>query len=213
MGNYTQGYYLSGGHATRTWEIIKWLSKRLKQWEAVIALLGPWMYRDEVSSREGKPIAAHGRPCLLLDSIPTVTHSPWAAGKTRVTHTCFPEMTVSLCPPSSATLLTSRHWHWGPAWVVCVSSFIERMGFLGLSMISHQLLFLVKDTDSQNDCLVLCEYLWFLNRGPKGNRVHDLELRTREIVEQIGLTLTEHLHLSEAFRKRPAGSLQRSVPS
>lgn len=130
MGNYTQGYYLGGGHATRIWEIIKWLSKRLKQWEAVIALLGPWMYRDEVSSWEGKLIATHGRPCLLLDSVPTVIHSPWAAGKTRVTHTCFPEMVVPLCPPSSATLLASRQWYWWPA---CVSSPIERMGFFGLS--------------------------------------------------------------------------------
>ena len=53
----------------------------------MIVLLFPWIYRDEVPSWEGKLIATPGRPCLLLDSVPTLISSAYVAEKTRVSHT------------------------------------------------------------------------------------------------------------------------------
>lgn len=53
----------------------------------MIVLLCPWIYRDEVPSWEGKLIATPGRPCLLLDSVPTLISSAYVAEKTSMSHT------------------------------------------------------------------------------------------------------------------------------
>lgn len=43
----------------------------------VIALLGPWIDRDEVSlQKKKKTIATSGQPWLLPASDPTLVHSP-----------------------------------------------------------------------------------------------------------------------------------------
>ena len=74
----------------------------------MIVLLCPWIYRDEVPSWEGELIATPGRPCLLLDSVPKLISFAYAAEKTSVSHTHshthFPEMALTLCPPSFATI-------------------------------------------------------------------------------------------------------------